>query len=126
MDQQVHGAQQRWNLCRRDKPREDEPIRQTRVLDLPLQRLSEYSIADQQKSHVRELLDDALCRPDQELVSLQGKQSGDLPDDDLIVGKPELRSHLLAVLVGVQERVDIHAAIDGRELLAPRHTGVNQ
>ena len=62
---------------------------------------------------------------DDVLVALEVEESGDLADDNVAAGIPT-PSHAVAMRRRVEKGLDLHAAVDGGELLARRDVGVDQ
>ena len=56
-------------------------------------------------------------------MPLELEEPGHGAEGDIVVGQPELAADLGAGPRRVQERVDVHAAVDGQILLGPADAG---
>ena len=122
----VHGADQRGNLLGRNQTGELKVRVEMRAMDLSADLLREDPVADEQKPHVGLDDNDPLRRPHDVRVAFEMKQPGDLSDDHVLVAIAELAAHRRPLFVGVQERLDLHAAVDGRELFTLGDAGVDE
>ena len=126
MDQDVHRPDHRRDLRGVHQAGEREVVGQSRRGDRPLVFITEDSVADQQELHMRVGCDDAAGGGDQVVVTFEVEQPSDLSDDDVVVDKAESPTDGVAVFVRVQERFDVHAAGDRRELLSRGHSRGDQ
>lgn len=111
----IAGAQVAGHLFGRDQTCEKEMVSQSGSIDLRLQFRLENAVPHQQELQLRLTLDGDACGFDQQGVPFQVKQSSDFADDDILRMESQLLPHRFTMALRLQERLNLHPAVDGRE-----------
>ena len=119
MDHGIDAGEELGNPVGRDEPRQDEGGADSQPIEFADQPVAEDAVADPDEPHLGIGLQDGGRDGDEVVVPLELEEPGDRGERHLVVGQPQLAPDLGAGPSRVQERVGIHAAVDGRELLRP-------
>src|SRR5205085_2533235 len=93
---------------------------------LAFQGILQHAVANEQEPGLRLLGHYLAGCLDNVSMSLEMKQASDLGDDDVVALIPKIAPHALALASRCEKRLDLHAAIDGREFFSRSNAGLDQ
>lgn len=123
MHHNIHGMNVIRDLFRGYESGEAEVAGESKFVDALLVMFAEDTVADKQEAGMGDGVGNGRCGFDQVVVSFEVKESGDFSEDDVVGFKSELPTHLCWRLLGIEEAVDVHAAVDGGILLGRADAG---
>ena len=121
MDDRVDRVEQLGNPVGRDQPGEVEGVAEPQPLGLGDQAVAEDAVADEDEADLGIGLEDVGSGEQDVVVPFPLEEAGDGAEGNLIISQTKLAADLVARSGGVEERIDVHPAVDGRILLGATH-----